>query len=65
MQVEIMSRSPRPKRKTIKDYMKRVQKRLCVSPKDMETTKQGNIVRPAGVHYNHPVSPSVHHSISR
>ena len=44
MHAEIMSRSTKPKKKFIKDYLKRIQKRLCVSPKDMHATKPGTYI---------------------
>ena len=40
-QAEVMSRSIKPKKKVVKDYLRRAQKRLCVAPKDIYPTKAG------------------------
>ena len=36
-----MSRSTKPKKKVVRDYLRRAQKRLCVAPKDIYPTKAG------------------------
>lgn len=41
LQAEIMSRSTQVKKRTVKEYLKRMQKRLCISPKDVFPTKPG------------------------